>query len=434
MPKTSRASQRTMIFLRWRITRRVQASKFPPSYPSSNDSSDPAERPIIRSRLMDALEEVTVPAMSPERFRSSARRSIREGRRCDRHRPGGPPAAGSIWHVNSTAQGGGVAELLQSLLAYARGAGVDVRWLTISGNPEFFRLTKRLHNHLHESAGDGGASDAPSTRSTRRRSPRPPTSSPGSFARATSSTSTTRSRPGWCPTSSRQDVSIVWRCHVGIDRPGTLAHEAWEFLRPYVAEADAYVFSRKRFVWDGLDATGSGSSLPRSTCSPRRTRTSSPRRSRAILASPASSGRRSLRRRPLPPLRRQRGARRPPRRAGPGRARAARRAADHPGLALGPAQGPGRGAATASPTTARPTAASPARRPVGRRRSPTIPRAPRCSPRSRAQRDALPAEKRARVHLASLPMDDVEENAAMVNAIQRRSTWSCRRASPRASA
>jgi trehalose synthase len=39
----------------------------------------------------------------------------------------------------------------------------------------------------------------------------------------------------------------------------------------------------------------------------------------------------------------------------------------------------------------------------------------------RARRAALPAEQRSRVHLASLPMDDVEENAAMVNAVQRRS-------------
>jgi trehalose synthase len=39
----------------------------------------------------------------------------------------------------------------------------------------------------------------------------------------------------------------------------------------------------------------------------------------------------------------------------------------------------------------------------------------------RAHRQALPEDKRARVHLASLPMDDIEENAAMVNAIQRRS-------------
>ena len=59
--------------------------------------------------------------------------------------------------LNSTAAGGGVAEMLRSLLAYTRGAGVDVRWMVMSGTPEFFRITKRLHNHLHGSPGDGGA-------------------------------------------------------------------------------------------------------------------------------------------------------------------------------------------------------------------------------------------------------------------------------------
>ena len=46
---------------------------------------------------------------------------------------------------------------------------------------------------------------------------------------------------------------MVWRCHIGVDRPGPLARQAWDFLRPYVTEADAYVFSRKEFVWDELD-------------------------------------------------------------------------------------------------------------------------------------------------------------------------------------
>src|SRR3954470_16914479 len=104
---------------------------------------------------MGALEEVPVPAMSPERFRSllgdgyaevdeaiASARELLAGR--------------VVWHINSTARGGGVAEMLHSLLAYARGAGVDVRWLTISGNPDFFQVTKRIHNHLHESQGDGG--------------------------------------------------------------------------------------------------------------------------------------------------------------------------------------------------------------------------------------------------------------------------------------
>ena len=58
-------------------------------------------------------------------------------------------AGRSVWNVNSTARGGGVAEMLITLLAYARGADVDARWLVIEGDDEFFRVTKRIHNRLH---------------------------------------------------------------------------------------------------------------------------------------------------------------------------------------------------------------------------------------------------------------------------------------------
>jgi trehalose synthase len=46
--------------------------------------------------------------------------------------------------------------MLQTLLAYVRGAGVDARWLVIEGDPEFFAITKRIHNGLYGSPGDGG--------------------------------------------------------------------------------------------------------------------------------------------------------------------------------------------------------------------------------------------------------------------------------------
>ena len=61
-----------------------------------------------------------------------------------------------VVNVNSTATGGGVAELLQTLLAYVRGVGIDARWVVIDGDPEFFGITKRIHNHLYGSTGDGG--------------------------------------------------------------------------------------------------------------------------------------------------------------------------------------------------------------------------------------------------------------------------------------
>src|SRR3954463_15272430 len=64
-----------------------------------------------------------------------------------------------VWNINSTARGGGVVELLAPLLAYARGIGVDARWGVIEGAPEFFAVTKRIHNRLHGAPGDGGALD-----------------------------------------------------------------------------------------------------------------------------------------------------------------------------------------------------------------------------------------------------------------------------------
>src|SRR6266567_3560058 len=106
--------------------------------------------------MVAPLRHVPVPAMDPRRFASvlsdgeyeALLRLIDRGRRELRSRV--------VWNVNSTAQGGGVAELLRPLLGYSRGAGVDARWLVISGDREFFEVTKRLHNHLHGVDGDGG--------------------------------------------------------------------------------------------------------------------------------------------------------------------------------------------------------------------------------------------------------------------------------------
>ncbi|MDP7620072.1 MAG: glycosyl transferase family 1, partial [Dehalococcoidia bacterium] len=65
-------------------------------------------------------------------------------------------AGRSVVNVNSTAVGGGVAELVHSAVAYSGGAGLDVRWLVIHGDALFFEITKRIHNRLHGDAGDGG--------------------------------------------------------------------------------------------------------------------------------------------------------------------------------------------------------------------------------------------------------------------------------------
>lgn len=61
-----------------------------------------------------------------------------------------------VWHVNSTARGGGVAEMMGPLIGYARDGGADMRWMVVQGTPGFFIVTKRIHNLLHADPGDGG--------------------------------------------------------------------------------------------------------------------------------------------------------------------------------------------------------------------------------------------------------------------------------------
>ncbi|MDP9326437.1 MAG: glycosyltransferase, partial [Candidatus Dormibacteraeota bacterium] len=160
----------------------------------------------------------------------------------------------AIWNVNSTSAGGGVAEMLRSLLAYARGAAVDARWTVIKGNADFFEITKRIHNHLHSFIGDGGQlGDAERQKYEAALKP--------NVDEFLTAINTERDiallhdpqTAGMIPALKAAGVPVVWRCHVGIDNPDDLARNAWNFLRPYVVQADAYVFSRKSFVWEGLD-------------------------------------------------------------------------------------------------------------------------------------------------------------------------------------
>jgi len=103
-----------------------------------------------------AITSVDIGTFPLDRFESvldeERMREIREGAERAREVLGDR----TIWHVNSTARGGGVAEMLIALLPYAHGAGVDARWAVIEGDEPFFKVTKRIHNLLHGSEGDGG--------------------------------------------------------------------------------------------------------------------------------------------------------------------------------------------------------------------------------------------------------------------------------------
>jgi trehalose synthase len=156
-----------------------------------------------------------------------------------------------VYNVNSTAVGGGVAEMLQTLLAYARGAGVDARWLVIRGNPEFFAITKRIHNGLYGSAGDGDTLGAAERREYERVARE---NGESLLARVGTDAIVVLHDPqtaGIAPALRAAGAFVVWRCHVGRDEPNEWTERSWEFLRPYLEDIDAFVFSRAAFapVW-----------------------------------------------------------------------------------------------------------------------------------------------------------------------------------------
>jgi trehalose synthase len=154
----------------------------------------------------------------------------------------------SILNINSTASGGGVAEMLQTLLAYARGGGVDARWLVIEGDPEFFAITKRIHNGLYGSPGDGGdlgdEQHEHYAAVLRRNAERlVPMVRGGDIAVVHDPQPAGLSAP-----LASAGARVVWRCHVGIDEPNEWSERSWNFLRPYLDGVDGFVFSRAEFA------------------------------------------------------------------------------------------------------------------------------------------------------------------------------------------
>jgi trehalose synthase len=158
-----------------------------------------------------------------------------------------------VWNVNSTARGGGVVELLRPLVGYARGAGIDARWVVIEGTPEFFAVTKRIHNRLHGSLGDGGPLDDEARSIYEGVLAANLRAFPGHVRPGDVVILHDPQPAGLAAAMKAAGAAVIWRCHVGVDDPDDLVRQTWAFLLPYVQPADMYVFSREDFVWDGLD-------------------------------------------------------------------------------------------------------------------------------------------------------------------------------------
>ncbi len=328
-----------------------------------------------------------------------------------------------FWNVNSTESGGGVAEMLRSLLGHVQALGIDTRWLVIEGTSEFFRITKRLHHALHGSKGDG------SQLGERERAVYDRVLQ----ANAEELLGLIRPRDfvflhdpqtaGLVPHLVRSGAIVIWRCHVGGDKPDGEVGLGWSFLAPYLEGVAATVFSRNHYIPDCCDHGRSVVIPPSIDAFSAKNQELDDATVRAILVhtglveGPPGEGSPTFRREDGSPGRVQRHADvlrlgRAPGWETPLVVQVSRwdRLKDPTGVMQGFAQL----VDGAAPAGAELVLAGPNAKAIA-----DDPEQATVLDEVMAAWRRLPRSDRNRVHLASLPMADVEENAAIVNALQR---------------
>ena len=368
---------------------------------------------------MPGLQDVSIEAMDPQRFASVVSRREYEAL-VDLISHATRELRGRVlWNVNSTAKGGGVVEMLRPLLGYCRGAGVEARWVVLSAGPEFFEITKRLHNRLHGFEGDGGSLGT----DEREIYEETLVANAADFVRLLHPQDIVilhdPQTAGLAEAARQTGAAVIWRCHVGLDDANDHARGAWNFLRGYVLPAHAYVFSRGGFAWEGLPRDRIAVIRPSIDAFSPKNADQTREQSLAILSTAGIFGHDAT---GCPMFTRSDGT--------PGRV--GRRvdtledeplASDHQlvmqvsrwdrlkdpvGVLLAFA------GHIASRTDAHLLLAGPSTEAVA-----DDPEGAEVLAAVRSAWHELPSAVRRRVHVTSLPMDDIEENAAIVNALQR---------------
>lgn len=160
-----------------------------------------------------------------------------------------PLRGARVLHLNATAYGGGVAELLATHVPLLRSVGIDAEWQVMQGSDEFFAVTKEVHNALQ---------GAPVTLTPRMRRTY--------LERVLDNALLLEG--GWDVVvvhdpqpaailhhvadriDSFRDTRWIWRCHIDLTDAD---HDVWEFYRPFVQQYDASVWTMPEFVPDDLE-------------------------------------------------------------------------------------------------------------------------------------------------------------------------------------
>jgi len=143
-----------------------------------------------------------------------------------------------VLHINSTKLGGGVAEILHSLLPLMQDLGLEVRWEVISGSEDFFNVTKAFHNAL-QGQEQSLSRQALETYLEVNRENRRRISFDADYVVIHDP------QPAALIEGRSPGGKWIWRCHIDISRP---QWGVWRFLRRYVDQYDAAIFSLPGFA------------------------------------------------------------------------------------------------------------------------------------------------------------------------------------------
>ncbi|UCF19891.1 MAG: glycosyltransferase [Gemmatimonadota bacterium] len=151
------------------------------------------------------------------------------------------PLRGSrVLHLNATAYGGGVAEMLPTLVSLSRGLGIEAEWHVLEAENDFFDLTKRLHNGLQGMEVEILPTDRSLYLSTLERNMQV-------FQRDWDFVVVHDPQPVGLLglLDGRRTGRWIWRCHIDTSTPG---NAAIDFLAPFMGYFELAVYSMPGYV------------------------------------------------------------------------------------------------------------------------------------------------------------------------------------------
>ncbi|MEO6090457.1 MAG: glycosyltransferase [Umezawaea sp.] len=150
---------------------------------------------------------------------------------------------GTLWHLNSTPRGGGVAEMLHVLVPLYRALGVPCRWAVIDGDERFFDTTKKLGNLAYGSTEHGDRPGASAVADYLEHLEQEAVRLAGVLGPRDVLVLHDHQTAGLANALSSKVAAVHWRCHVGVDTPTEGSAAAWEIMAPLLERVDGVVFS-----------------------------------------------------------------------------------------------------------------------------------------------------------------------------------------------